>query len=288
MATVPAVDCGTTLEFYLLAGSLSGLTVSDPPQVPNVLHKGIPNPDLVLFLDDFEDDIGWVVSSMGSGTKGVWTRDEPNGTEFQNLLLQPEYDRSENEGENCYFTGQDDPEDLIGTNDVDLGPVTLTSPIIDMAQHQNVEVRFASWLRSPTGTPDHLLVEISRNAGVQWFNATAIAPTDGWEQIELPLSAFPGLVGSQLRVRFTISDNPSDSLTEAAIDDFEVVSVACDGVLGDANGDGIVNLRDMGILGGCLTGPLTQRLTHCASVDLNNDLRVDLQDISLFERYFRP
>lgn len=287
-ASFPAMDCGASLEFYLLAGALSGLTVTDPPQAPTKLHQVTVDPDVVLFHDDFEDDLGWKVSTTGTSDTGVWVRQDPVGTMSGTTAVQPEYDRSEDGKTLCYFTGQHQPGASIGSNDVDLGPVILTSPVIDIAQHHDVEVRFASWLYSSQGTLDPLIMEFSRDAGATWIVGAVITPTQGWEFKSVILAAFPGVTGSQLRVRFTISDNPPDSLTEAAVDEFSVVAKSCDSVPGDANGDGLVNLHDMGILGDCMTGPLTPRSANCAPIDANGDLRVDLRDAAILLRGFRP
>ena len=285
-AILPTMPCESSIDFYLIASALSGLTVTDPAHAPAVLHNAIVDPEVLLFSDDFEEDLGWEVSSTGTGTTGVWIRGEPVGTWSGLIPVQPEYDRSEDEESLCFFTGQHSG-DNIGSNDVDWGPVTLTSPVIDLAQYQDVEVHFACWLHSSSGTPDSLTMQFSRNGGATWTTGETIPPTGGWEFHSIGLSGFPGVSGSQLRVRFTISDNPSDSLTEAAIDEFRIIAVSCGAIPGDANGDGIVNLRDMGILGGCMAGPLTPRSGNCSTADANNDMRVDLRDAAILFRSFQ-
>jgi hypothetical protein len=290
-AGLPALRCGESLEFYLLAGALSGLTAYDPSHAPTDLHQVVVDPDVFLFEDDFEEDLGWEVASVGTETKGVWVRDEPIRTGSVQSPIQPDYDRSENEKSLCFFTGQHVSQDSnvdIGANDVDFGPVTLTSPIIDIAQHQDVEVRFACWLYSVSNTVDSLIVQFSRDAGATWTTAATISPTDGWVFHSVSLSGFPAVTGSQFRARFTISDILSDSLTEAAIDEFSVMAVSCKPNLGDANGDGAVNLRDMGILGECILGPAIPRTSNCASIDLNADTHVDLRDTAVLFRSFHP
>jgi hypothetical protein len=162
---------------------------------------------------------------------------------------------------------------------VDLGPVTLTSPVIDIAANPIVEVHFASWLYTSRGTPDSLIMQFSRDGGSVWTTGMVITPTSGWSFQTVSLNAFPGITGSSLQVRFTISDIPSDSLTEAAIDEFRAVAESCEAVPGDVNGDGTVNLRDMGILGGCISGPQAIRTSNCAQADTNNDSHVDLRDV---------
>ena len=286
-ATLPAMNYGNAMEFYLLAGALSGLTTTDPPQAPNDLHKVVVEAGIILFEDDFEEDLGWEVSHAGTNATGRWERDDPVGTSSGLIPVQPEYDRSEDEKTFCFFTGQH-VGGSIGGNDVDFGPVLLTSPLIDIGQQEEIEVHFAYWLHSSIGTSDPLIMQFSRNGGSSWTTGATIAPTEDWQFQTVNLNAFPAVTGSQLRVRFTISDNPADSLTEAALDEFSVVAISCDAIPGDANSDGVVNLRDMGILGGCMNGPLNPRSANCASIDTNSDMRVDLRDAGILLRNFRP
>lgn len=284
-AILPSLPCDTSIDFYMIAGALSGLTVTDPAHAPAELHHLEVDPDVVIFDDDFEEDLGWETAVGGAGTTGAWIRAEPTGTTSGITPVQPEYDRTEDLGDQCFFTGQH-VSGSIGSNDVDLGPVVLISPVINVGQNSDIEVRFASWVYSNIGTPDSLTMEFSRDAGATWTTGVIIPNTFGWIDQSVALDLFPSITGSQLRVRFTISDIPSDSLTEAAVDDFEVVSRSCAPVQGDINGDGIVNLRDMGNMGGCLSGPSASRGSGCIPADLNADSHVDLRDVSVLYRSF--
>lgn len=285
-AALPAVPCGTTLEYYLIASAFSGLSATEPPNAPFEWFSAVVNPDVPLFIDDFEEDRGWTSTTSGIGTTGTWVRVDPVGTTLGSDQAQPEFDRTEDHGTQCYLTGQHFPGSATGSNDVDLGPVILESPTTDLGTREEIEIRFASWLFTSSGRPDPIEVSISTDNGVTWMEALTIPATNGWEAHSIALSEIDGAIGSLLRVRFTISDIPSDSLTEAGIDEFGVYSVDCNPLVGDANGDGIVNLRDLDILEGCLVGPAFPSLTSCAPVDLNGDDRVDLRDVARFARGF--
>jgi hypothetical protein len=286
-ATIPPLACGTMLEYYLFAATLAGVAVTDPAQTPARLYTLTVDAEQAVYSDDFESDNGWTTTAAGAGT-GAWVRGDPVGTfAAGNTPVQPEYDRSEDDGTACFFTGQGSPGAGPGANDVDGGPFLLTSPVIDITGRDHVQIRFAAWVYCDQGTPDSMLVELSTDAGNNWTPALSIPHNGQWENFVLNLDSFPALTGTSLRVRFTISDIPSDSLTEAAVDEFQVISQSCAAVQGDLDADGIVNLRDLGALEACLSGPAELRPGSCAIADLNNDLYVDLRDLAIFLRNAR-
>jgi hypothetical protein len=80
-----------------------------------------------------------------------------------------------------------------------------------------------------------------------------------------------------VRVRFSVSDQPNDSVTEAAVDAFSIASRFCSAgqVPGDATGDGAVDLDDvlavLATWGPCFGCP----------ADLDASGVVDLEDLLL-------
>ena len=57
------------------------------------------------------------------------------------------------------------------------------------------------------------------------------------------------LEGDTLRIRFQAIDGGRDTTVEAAVDDVRIQSLFCERpMVGDLNGDGLVNGADMGIL----------------------------------------
>ena len=71
------------------------------------------------------------------------------------------------------------------------------------------------------------------------------------------------MVVSAIRVRFIAQDLGAGSLVEAAIDDVKIVTIGCPAVIGDVNGDRLVNGFDLTIL--------LSQWSGSGSADLNGD-----------------
>ncbi len=277
-------SCESTMEYYLVAAGIQGSIVFDPFDAPNTLHRAEVVVKQTLFADDFETDRGWTVEG-GDNQSGRWSRVAPNGT-----AAQPGFDFSPDAGHQCFVTGQHFGG-LDGSNDVDGGPVVLTSPVIDLPPASDVEVSYARWFFwSGIGGEDFLMVELSRDGGSTWTPVEMVRSTDHWVQRTLRLSEFPGLQGSRLQLRFSTSDSPSDSLTEAGVDEFHVWAIQCAALFGDIDADGDVDLEDYRRFHACFHGPRGQPADPaCIDSDLNSDGRNDLRDFGPMQNAFvRP
>jgi hypothetical protein len=189
----------------------------------------------------------------------------------------------------CYVTGQHTGGSA-GTADVDYGPVRLVSPAVSVGT-LDAEIRFARWFYSSGGdNPDELTVEMSRDGGQSWTTIETIDSTDGWEFHSFKLSDFPDVIGNDLNVRFTTSDLTSDSLTEAAVDEFSITTILCSGsggADGDADHNGVIDLNDYAVLHSCLNGPAVPSAGGvCDVFDFNDDNYIDLVDAAQFLTVF--
>lgn len=284
----PAISCKTQIEFYITATGKGGTVVTDPPHTPLRVHRAVAVATDVLFDDDFETDLGWKSEVAGAFTTGAWERVDPVGTFSSTVAVQPEYDASYNEKTMCAVTGQHVAGNGVGWNDVDGGPVTLTSPPIALSTGE-AEVSFWCWVFSQSGNTDALTVEVSRDGGVSWFVAKEISATNGWESHRFRLSDVPQALGNELRLRFVIGDLDNDSLTEAAVDEVHVESIRCNETPGDVDENGSINLQDFRTFIGCMSGPNQVVLNPpCVFLDLSDGESVDMRDLATFLARFSP
>ena len=279
---LPAVPCESVLEYYLSAEGNGGTIITDPLNVGVAVHTALARQTTVLFEDDFEEDRGWTTIVEGSSsTRGAWTRVVPAPT-----LGQPPYDRSPDVKSHCYVTGQlqSFPNAM---EDVDGGPVRLLSPVIAIGDNE-VEVSYARWFYwSGAETEDFLTVGFSLDGGLSWTVVETVSSTDQWVTHTFRLSDFPDVVGDQLRVLFSTSDEPNDSLTEAAIDEFRVTSISCAVLRGDTNDDGVIDQTDYRLMPACMTGPAgTLGENACDAFDFDRNRRVDMADFQDFQAVF--
>ena len=227
-------------------------------------NVGSSNPvNIVLeqgYYDDFTFDYLWSVS--GTATTGQWTRDEPVGTNFSGSQANPELDVSVDCSDQCYMTGNGGGSG--GTDDVDNGVTTLTSPIFDLTGMCNPYVSFYSWFYTGGGSSafdDSLIVSISDGTStvplVKYHSGSAgnsswifnnlrikdyLAPTDSMSLIvetsDLPVAGH--IVEAALDL-FRIKDSVGGSGTLAIDPGADIVDVNCFG-----GSDGSIEIAVLG------------------------------------------
>ncbi len=223
-AQIPAQAPGTLVEYYLSAADMSGFSTASPDGAPADMHAFRTGVNLVL-VDDAEADLGWTLGAPGDdASTGHWIRANPVGTNYQ-----PEDDHSADPGTICFVTGNADPGDSAGTNDVDDGHTTLISPIFDLAEATWASISYWRWYTDGTNQDDTFRVEISNNAGGSWSELEAL--TDGaypWVKAEFEDLGSRIALTDQMQLRFIAEDIGSGSLVEALIDDLRIVATGSD------------------------------------------------------------
>ena len=181
------------------------------------------NLDVGGWLDAAESDRGWTCGAAGdNATSGIWLRAEPVGTVEIATQVQPEYDHTEDPGEVCFVTGNADPGQGPGTNDVDGGRTTLVTPAFDLSEAISATVQYWRWYTNDLGNnpgQDWWGVDITSD-GTNWVSLEHTqASNNSWAQFTFNVGDFVALT-DQVRMRFIAEDASPGSLVEAAVDDF--------------------------------------------------------------------
>ena len=187
-------------------------------------------PGRLLATDNFDTlDAGWQVHGQGSG---AWELAAPqqvfDGQSGE--LLQPGNDASGTGS--CFVTGA-----LAGAtvsdNDVD-GVTRLVSPRFDASGFEYLRLDFERWFASlPESAPadDVLLVEASSDDGQSWTPVAQVRHANAWIVSRIELSGALSL-SEQMRLRFTVKDDPDNGLTEALVDELRIYVLSAEPVLG--------------------------------------------------------
>ncbi|MFG0331547.1 MAG: hypothetical protein ACF8PN_16790 [Phycisphaerales bacterium] len=214
-AVFPAVPCESIVEFYFSAETTDGSTATDPAGAParGVYTAFGARSVSVVFEDDFEDDRGWTVTNQNVEA-GAWVRGDP----AQGGTRGDPADDFDGSGK-CFITGNTFEEDLDG------GPTILLSPSFDASAGAAL-VSYARWFTNDDGD-DRLVVEISNDNGNSWTQVESVGNSAGWTYRTIRVEDFV-TPSASMRMRFTAADQPNNSVTEAAVDAFQVAVLNCD------------------------------------------------------------
>ncbi len=244
-ATLPAVPCGSTIEFEFRVSTVEGAEIVVQADTGDA-WSAIAIETTVAFEDDAETDLGWsLADATDTATTGRWVRVDPNGT-----AAQPEDDATPDPGRFCFVTGQGSVGGGLGEADIDGGVTTLTSPEIAIDGLAAITISCRVWYSNDTGASpneDSMPVEARLDDGA-WFTLETVAVSDAaWRALEWSV---PTGGASTLQIRFVASDLGSGSVVEAGVDEIRVFAAGCADApcVGDLDGDGQVDGADVGLL----------------------------------------
>ena len=173
------------------------------------------------YRDRFNVDMGWTVNS--SAASGLWERDVPNVTIYNNSdTCSPAFD-SEDCGNMAFITGN------LGSSpsadDVDLGYVQLVSPTISLDSNQTNYLHCNLWWRNFLGgtiSDDTLFIDV--NDGVNKENLFFIQSDNPKDWYKLSLEIPNSINLSSFKIEITTADWSSgvDHLVEAGIDNLYI------------------------------------------------------------------
>jgi hypothetical protein len=223
-----AIECGTEIAYYFSTTDLEGTVINVPAS--GVFNTVALDELTIAFEDDFETNMSWSTSNIGASS-GDWIRTIP----ADHNLGDPASDADGSD--KCFVTANNNGVDVDG------GSVRLVMPFTDTSSLVEPTLRVSLWMVGDS--EDEMKVEFSQNAGISWVEVDSISSTDGWVEMNYPITDFvdPSLV---FMARFTVSDNGADSLVEGGVDGVEVVSEICEtGCPADITGDGELNFFDI-------------------------------------------
>lgn len=226
-ATIPGLQLGDEVEYYLRTRDLEGNTGTSPAGAPTTTWPF----DIATMVDDFEEEAGWMLNAEGTdnATDGHWTQVDPHGTSLNGQPVQPENDRTPGSGTICMVTGDGPAGSDANAVDVDGGRTSLYSPLYDLSGATHADVKYWRWYTNSLGGYPNLdtwLVRV-RNNGGPWIdleNTTQSANRWTYHSFDL-LALFGGDLG-QVQIKFVASDTGGHSAVEAAVDDLEFQTVA--------------------------------------------------------------
>jgi V8-like Glu-specific endopeptidase len=218
LAEFPPLPCGSAVEWYVSAETTSELVITDPFNAPaDVYLAPVASSVTVTFADDFETNQGWTVENVDLAD-GAWQRGVPAGDGSRG---DPTAD-ADGSGQ-CYLT-----DNAAGNSDVDGGPTRLISPVFSLADQPNAVVSFARWFTNDDRDIDRFDVHLSNDGGATWTLVESHGHFDGWQTSTFVPAEFLAPTAA-MRLRFSATDNPNDSVTEGGIDAVLVRTVSCDG-----------------------------------------------------------
>lgn len=230
--TLPVMpNCADGMRYFVTVdgvGTQGQVTFSDPPTAPAAFHSATSAITTnVVFEDNFESgNLGWTVTNTAL-TAGAWEIAVPNGTVNNGQVAAPYEDgEASTSSTRCFVTMNGVFGGQPGAADVDGGPTDLISPPLNFAGSDGF-ISYRRHFYCAVNNSDALNVAVSSN-GVNWVTVeNVVAPGQNqWITRQFRVSDFV-TPSATVRVRFRVSDNPNDSITEAAIDVFRAEAFAC-------------------------------------------------------------
>ena len=282
---------GLVISYYIYASNNQEQESYYPALGENEPIVVITGELLAIYSDNFENSSSnWSVS--GDAVDGIWELGEPNGTFYGDVPVAPDNDVTD-DGNQCFITGNNAPENTPSNDDIDGGVTVLTSPIIDLSNQEQVLLSYYRWFTNNLGdnpSTDSWIVEVSDNAGDSWVDLeNTIISDNSWSKQLFFLEDYVDLTSS-VQIRFSAEDTFHDgefgsggSIVEAALDEINFFSIGSEAeiMLGDVNFDGSVDVLDAVLVINFVLGFTEPTNDEYTASDVNIDGVLDILDIVL-------
>lgn len=235
-AALPALPCGSVLDFYVTAESGTGIVWSEPEGAPFASHQLTSSlAQLPILTYDMESDDGWIVGDVDDdATTGVWERGDPldgSGAQPADALF----------GSSAWVTELGVSGQAYFDHDIDGGKTTLFSPEMDLSGYADAIISYWRWFSNEEGgikDVESFVVDITDD-GSNWVNVETVGPAGfeasaGWFRHQFTVSDFVNLT-DEVQLRFVARDEQG-GIIEAAIDELTVVELICDPLSTDKTG----------------------------------------------------
>jgi hypothetical protein len=213
--TIPAAP-GAVVRYYLDAADMSGGHQSAPFGAPATAYSFLTGTQATLLLADMESNPGW---NPSPAKVGKWQRDDPVGTTYYTGdPIQPELDHTPDPGTKCFFT---DANGDVG------GLTTLITSTFSAAGVTNPVIEYFRWFvwAGETISEDNWRADVSNDGGATWVNVEAFTQSDpSWRRVVFPISSRVTPT-NDMKMRFSAEDVGLNTLVEAAVDDFRLLSL---------------------------------------------------------------
>jgi Zn-dependent metalloprotease len=228
-ASIPAQPLGTMVQYYISITDIRGRVLTDPATAPRPTFFFVVGQLALEYADSLEQATSWVRGAPGDdATTGLWERVDPVGTygdTVPHIPYQPEDDHTPDPGVYCYVTGQQpsgNPDN--GANDVDGGRTSITSPTYDLSAYENPVIEYWRWFTTTRGVDDTFMVQISSDNGSAWSPIEIVTAWENYWKRSRFLVDQVASDRSQIKLRFSASDDGAGSIVEAAFDDISFYS----------------------------------------------------------------
>ncbi|MCP4550112.1 MAG: T9SS type A sorting domain-containing protein [bacterium] len=218
-AEIPGYQTNIKINYWIQATD-SADNVSRNPEGGDSFYEFWILGEVLALDDDMQTDQGWSVNTDAS--TGAWTRVDPIGVFDGSTTVSPEDDASI-DGTLCWITGNDEDGNQ-GTDDIDNGTTTLTSPVYDLTTVTNAQLSYRRWYSNDTGSSpgqDTWRVEITAN-GSDWETLENTTSSDrSWSLHSFLIDDYIELTAT-VQIRFIASDLGDGSVVEAGVDELAI------------------------------------------------------------------